>query len=64
MLTPLIELVVPPTVALLDQSMLKVERVFDPSNVWAVAELDESKDLAAVFDASNSWEIVELRFRK
>jgi hypothetical protein len=28
-----IVLVVPPTVALLDQSMLKVERVLEPSNV-------------------------------
>ena len=36
------------------QSMLKVERLLDPSKVCAVAELDESNDFAAVFDASNS----------
>ena len=49
-----IVLVVPPIVALLDQSILNVERVLDPSKVCAVAEFDESNCFAAVFDASNS----------
>jgi hypothetical protein len=62
--TPPIGLTVPPIVAELDQSILVVASVFEPSKVCAVAELDESKDLAAVFAASNSCEIVELRFRK
>jgi hypothetical protein len=57
-------LTVPPNVALLDQSMFTEERLLEPSNVCAVAELDASNDLDAVLAAWNSCATVELRFRK